>query len=126
MQDDSTGPLGIDNVVALVVMTLAMMRRLEVIGTPADQNTHVSAEDFADWRRRALGAYNLAAGASALKVFLSFGWYYLFSSQSGYLQIGGAVIFMAWVLTVVAAWHKSTDASVIRKRLGIERRRSSP
>ena len=115
--------LGIDNVIALLVMTLAMMRRLEVISTLPEHNPHVSVDQFAAWRASALRAYNVTAIASALKVFVSFGWYYFFSTQAVVLQVGGGVIFIAWVIAVVATWRLSTEAGALRKRLGIERRK---
>ncbi len=115
--------LGIDNIIALLVMTLAMMRRLEVISTPAEENKHVSAEDFSAWRTMALSSYNQVAIASALKVFVSFAWFYVFSTTAVVLQAGGAVIFIAWVIAVVGAWRKATEATALRRRLGIERRK---
>lgn len=131
---DETGVtgIGIDNVVAALVMTLAMMRRLEVVGTRAEDNSHVRQSEFEQWRAQALRAYNTVALACFGKVVLSLAWLYFLRPDQQVapdrsvglaLMIGGGLIFAVWVLALVHAWRLATEAGALRKRLGIERQR---
>jgi hypothetical protein len=113
---------GVDNVVAALLLSLAAMRRLEVIGVERSDNPHVSDADFARWRAMALRAHNVAALASLIKVLASVVWFWLFSTTDKVLQIGGLVIFIAWIGALVWAWRQSTEARALREQLRIERR----
>jgi protein-S-isoprenylcysteine O-methyltransferase Ste14 len=112
---------GIDNVIAALLLSLAAMRRLEVIGVERADNPHVTDAEFASWRSMALRAHNTAALACVVKVLLSFAWFWAFSNTDRVLQIGGLVIFIAWIGVLVWAWRQSTEARGLRERLRIER-----
>ncbi|HEX2732767.1 MAG TPA: hypothetical protein VHM70_14255 [Polyangiaceae bacterium] len=114
--------MGIDNVIAALLLSMAAMRRLEVLGVDRAFNAHVSDTDFTRWRQMALSAYNTVAVASLAKVLLSFGWFYVFAKVDLWLQIGGLLIFIAWVITLVWAWRQATEASALRDELGIRRK----
>jgi hypothetical protein len=114
--------VGIDDIVAALLMSLAMMRRLEVLGVSREDNPAVTQTDFDRWRALALRGYNLAAGASLAKVVLSLSWF-LLVREPVFLQVGGITIFGAWVLAMVTAWRNTTEASAQRKDLGILGRR---
>lgn len=113
--------VGIDNVVAALISSLAMMRRLEVLRVQREDNRHVPDAEFDAWRRMALGAYNTTAAAGFLKVVLSLLWLKLFGAVSGVLQVGGMVIFIAWIIAIVWAWRQSSEARATRNRLRIAR-----
>lgn len=119
---NSYGPPGIDDFVALLLMTLAMMRRLEVLSVPREENRHVPDADFEAWRKLALSGYNLAAAASAIKVFLSFAWFYLVFPRQAMLVIGGITTIIAYIFAMVMAWRRTTEANALRKDLRILRR----
>lgn len=113
--------VGIDNVVAALISSLAMMRRLEVLGVQRGDNPHVPDAEFDAWKRMALRAYNTTALAGVFKVVLSLLWLQLFSAVSGLLQVGGMVFFIAWIIAIVWAWRQSSEARAMRNRLRIER-----
>lgn len=123
MDDPSSyGPPGIDDFVAAVLMTLAMMRRLEVLTVSKDNNGHVREADFDNWRKLALSGYNQAAAASAIKVLLSFGWFYFAFPNQSMLVIGGITIIIVYIFAMVNAWRRTTEAAALRKDLHILRR----
>jgi hypothetical protein len=113
---------GIDNIIAALILSLAMMRRLEVISVERADNPQASDADFARWRTMALRAYNFVALVSLVKVIGSYGWFWLFQGVDRVLQIGGLVIFVAWAGSLVWAWRQATEARALRDRLGIKRR----
>lgn len=108
-----------DDVIAALILSLAMFRRLEALSIRREDNPHVSEADFAEWRRRAVSGYTRVALACLLKIVASVAWFQLFQNTSGVLQLGGLAIFIAWVVTVVMAWRPLTEAGAMRKRLGI-------
>jgi hypothetical protein len=119
---DETGVIRIDDIVAALVMSLAMMRRLEVLGTRREDNGHVGQGEFEQWRAQALRAYNTVALSCFGKVLLSVAWFF-FVRQMPTLQIGGFLIFAGWILSLVHGWRLATEAGALRKNLGIERHR---
>jgi hypothetical protein len=108
-----------DDVIAALILSLAMFRRLEALAIRREDNPHVADVDFAAWRRRAVSNYNRVGLACLLKIVASVAWFQIFQNTSGVLQIGGLVIFVAWVVAVVMAWRPVTEASALRNRLGI-------
>jgi predicted anti-sigma-YlaC factor YlaD len=108
-----------DDIIAALILSIAMFRRLEAVSIRREDNQQVSDADFATWRRRAVAGYNRIALACVLKIVISVAWFQLFQNTSGVLQVGGLVIFVAWVVTVVMTWRPLTEASAMRKRLGI-------
>jgi hypothetical protein len=118
------GNIGVDNIIAALLLSLAMMRRLEVLGIEPGDNPQVSRVQFDDWRQQALRGYNTVALASLLKVALSLAWLAAFANVSGVLQVGGIVIFIAWIVAIVWSWRLTTEARAVRAKLGIARRPS--
>ncbi len=116
--------LRIDDILAALLLSLAMMRRLGVLGTLAEHNPTVRIADFESWKRAALSAYNLAALACFAKVVLSVAWFW-FVRDSTLLRVGGFAIFAVWVLALVIAWYRATEARALRARLGISDRREA-
>jgi hypothetical protein len=119
----------VDDILAALIVSLAMLRRLDVRTAQAAANPSVSAADFRRWQAIALRAYNQVAGASAGKVVLSLGWYALgtrLAVPAPWFQLVGFVVFLAWALLMVWAWKIGTDARVMRLQLGIDPRRRTP
>jgi hypothetical protein len=108
-----------DDIIAALILSIAMFRRLEAVSIRREDNPHVSDADFSGWRARAVSGYNRVALACLLKIVASVAWFQVFQNTRGVLQVGGLVIFVAWVLTVVMAWRPLTETSALRKRLGI-------
>jgi hypothetical protein len=119
----------VDDIFAALIVSLVMMRRLEVKNTLAEHNPAVPKESFYAWRNKALLAYNWVAGASAAKVVASVGWFWggiRLGVPSPWFQLVGMLIFMTWLLSLVWAWKVATDAAVQRRQLGIQLRPRTP
>ncbi len=118
----------VDDILAALIVSLAMFRRLEVRTTQASQNPAVPEAEFQRWRSLALRAFSIVAGASAAKVVLSLGWFWAGTTlgvQTPWFQIVGFSIFLGWMLALVWAWKIGTDARYLRLQLGIRMRRES-
>lgn len=115
----------IDDILAALFLSLAMLRRLEAKRVSREAYPAVSEQDFEGWRSLALRAYGRAALFCLLKVVLSAGWFWLGARfvPPPFFQLVGLGIFMGWVIGLVSAWRLSTDANHLRQRLGIDLRR---
>ena len=119
----------VDDILAALIVSLAMLRRLDVRTAQAAANPAVAEADFRRWQALALRAYNQVAAASAGKVALSLGWYALGTRlvvPAPWFQLVGFAVFLAWALLMVWAWKIGTDARVLRLQLGIDPRRRTP
>jgi hypothetical protein len=117
----------IDDILAALFLSLAMLRRLEAKRASREAYPAVSEQDFEAWRALALRAYDRSALSSFLKVVLSAAWFWLAPPfvPAPFFQLVGLAIFMGWVIGLVSAWRISTDAHHLRQRLGIDLRRRS-
>lgn len=120
--------LQIDDILAALLMLLASLRRLEAKSAPPEQNAHVPEAVFASWKRAAVGAYSLAAGAAAAKIVLNVAWRFLAAGRvpSAIYQAGGVAFFAAWAIATVVAWRRATDARSQRFQHSIQLRRPRP
>jgi hypothetical protein len=119
----------IDDILAALVLSLVMFRRLDIKTARLDQNPHVALGDFERWRDLALRGYDRAALASAAKVVLNVGWYngaMALRIGAPWFQLVGLVVFLGWVVSLVWAWKIATDARHLRVSLGIRLRRQLP
>lgn len=117
--------LRVDDLLAALILSLVMMRRLEVRTTRTEDNPGVPAEKFAEWRQRALRAYDWVAWASLAKIIASVGWLVLavrLRVGAPWFQLGGFSVFLGWLLSLVWAWKAGTDAAHLRRELGIQLR----
>lgn len=115
----------IDDILAALLLSLVMMRRIEVRTADHGQHSEVPRARFEEWRSLALRAYHQIALACAAKVILSLGWYAVaLKLQVGppWFQIGGLMVFIVWIVTLVWAWKIATDARHLRLQLGIQLR----
>jgi hypothetical protein len=116
----------VDDILAALIVSLAMLRRLDVRTAQAAANPGVPEAQFRRWQGLALRAYNQVAAASAGKVVLSLGWFALgtrLGVPTPWFQLVGLAVFLGWALLMVWAWKIGTDARVLRLQLGIDPRR---
>ena len=120
----------IDDILAALILSLAMLRRLDVRSAVRPDSPPVSDSEFQRWRSLALRAYDQVAVASACKVALGVGWFVLalrLGVPAPWFQLGGFLVFLAWAFALIWAWKIATDARSLRLQLGIQtRRRASP
>ena len=116
----------IDDIIAALLMSLAMLRRLEAKSAPSEG---VDVRAFRHWQVQAVAIYGRVAVMCLAKIVLNLSWQAIATAASfhrGWLQGGGAVIFMAWAVAMVFAWRRSTDVHHLRLSLGISLRRGRP
>jgi len=115
----------IDDILAALFLSLAMLRRLEAKRASREAFPAVSEQDFEAWRALALRAYDRAALSCLLKVVLSAIWFWLGMRfvPPPFFQLVGLAVFMGWVVGLVSAWRIATDAHHLRRKLGIDLRR---
>jgi hypothetical protein len=120
--------LRVDDILAALILSLVMLRRLEIKTARPELNPDVPLDRFEHWRRLALRAHDWVAWSSLAKVVGSVGWYFA-GIQLGigvpWFQLGGFGIFLGWLLSLVWAWRAATDAAHLRRSLGIQLRRSA-
>jgi hypothetical protein len=109
------------DIVALVLMALFAMRRIEVRSTDPRAFPDVPAAEFEAWKARALRAPTLAVNACFAKFFLNTVWFYGMRSHvpARALVTFGAVLFFGWIATLAYAFWLSSGAKAMAKRLGI-------
>lgn len=116
----------IDDILAALILSLFMFRRLEVLTIRIEDNPHLPAEKLEAWRRFTLTGYTIGAAVCAAKVVLSLGWFWLFQSSPTLLVWGGLSIFAGWVIGLVWCWRRTTEANAVRVELQIQRRPPPP
>lgn len=112
----------IDDILAALILSLFMYRRLEVLTIRSEDNPHVPPQKLEAWRRFALTGYTIGASVCAAKVVLSLGWFWMFQSRPGWLMVGGISFFAFWVIGLVWCWRRTTEANAVRVELQIQRR----
>jgi hypothetical protein len=108
-----------DDIVAALILSFMMFRRMETLAVRREDNPHVSDADFATWRTMAVSGYTRVSIASFAKVLLSVIWFQTFQNTNIVLQAGGLVIFVGWVVVSVMAWRTITEAAARRRELKI-------
>lgn len=114
--------MGIDNIIAAVLLSLIMLRRIEVRSARSEWFAHIPVAEFESWRKMVLSAYRQAAIACVLKVVLTMGWFWLVVHRGigqPLYSVVPATIFVVWVITLVSAWQRASDAKTRQERLGI-------
>lgn len=114
--------IGIDDIVAAVLLSFIMLRRLEAKSARADWSPHLPRDAFESWRKLLLAAHHQAAVACALKVALSLGWQWLvlrYQVGEPWYRVVPATVFVAWVIALLSAWRRSSEARTQQERLKI-------
>ncbi len=118
--------IGIDDILAALIMSLSMLRRLEAKSAPG---VGVDPQAFRRWQSQAMSIYGKVAGMCLAKVVASQAWLSLATATGvggPWLQLGGAGIFMMWAVAMVFCWRRSTEVHHMRLALGIALRRGRP
>jgi hypothetical protein len=120
--------IGIDDIVAAILLSFIMLRRLEAKGARAENNPHLSLDVFESWRKLLLSAYHWGAAACALKVAASLGWQWLalrYQIGEPWFRVVPAGVFIAWVITLLSVWRRASEARTQQEQLQIVVRRPS-
>jgi hypothetical protein len=109
------------DVIALVLMALLSIRRVELKGTDPRAFPGVSRSDFDGWFSAAVHARNLSINACFLKFVLNSAWFYGFRGRvsAPLLVRGGAVVFFGWLLLLAYSFWLSSRAKRRADALGI-------
>lgn len=114
-------PFDITDVVAVVLLVVASVRRLDVKMTDGADFPNVAPESFEQWKRLAESAYRLVVRAGILKVIANNLWMFLAGPRIPFaaLVTGHWFFFIAWLVALVVAWRRATEARWLQSRLGI-------
>jgi hypothetical protein len=109
------------DVIALVLMALLSIRRIELRATDARAFPSISPAAFEWWFAAALHARNLSVNACFLKFFLNNVWFYGLRGQVSpvTLRDGGVVIFVVWLLVLGYSFWLGSRAKNRARSLGI-------
>ncbi|HEX7669143.1 MAG TPA: hypothetical protein VF395_06160 [Polyangiaceae bacterium] len=109
------------DVVALVLMALLSMRRIELKGTDARAFPRVDRAAFDRWFSAAVSAKNLSVNACFLKFVLNSAWFYGFRGRlpAALLSKGGVAIFFGWLALLAYSFFLSSRAKRQGDALGI-------
>lgn len=113
--------IDITDVIAIVLLAIWSMRRLDIKVTEAAHNPSVPRHLFEAWKREALNAHTLATTACFLKVSLNVAWYVGAGGRVPFpiLMAGGASLFIAWGVAITIAWRRMSNAHQRAAELGI-------
>lgn len=115
--------------IAVLIGSIYMMRKLELMRFDAARNPHISEAEFEAWRSREAAACNWVTGACLTMVLVDFAWR-SFIARGGVapnvIRGVGAGIFFAWVLAVALGMVKARSARALRRKLGIEPGKEAP
>jgi hypothetical protein len=124
------------DVIALVLMALLSIRRVDLRGTDPRAFPRVERAAFDRWFSAAIAARNLSINACFLKFVLNSAWFYGFRGHLSFpaLNRGGKAIFFGWLLLLAYSFFLSSRAKRQADALGIvagrrmveERRPASP
>lgn len=118
--------IGIDDIVAAILLSFIMLRRLEVKSARADLNPHLSVAAFESWRKLLLSAYHQGAAACALKVAASLLWQWVvlrYEVGEPWYRVVPATVFVAWVIMLLSVWRRTSEARSQQERLQLVLRR---
>ncbi|MBI3202532.1 MAG: hypothetical protein HYZ29_13405 [Myxococcales bacterium] len=111
------------DVLALVFGIWLTIRKLDVRRREASDHPDVPSAEFERWKAMALGAYNLGS----LGCFAKLGIDYLLQLGGprvgvpwAVIRVGGAGLFVAWVVLLVAVWVQAHRAKKLQEKLGLQ------
>jgi hypothetical protein len=109
------------DVVAVVLMAIFSMRRMDIRATDVRAFPGVSLAAFDDWKRRALAARAITINACFAKFALNSIWFFGFRNvvPRRLLMAGGIVLFVGWIAALMYAWWRFSQAKADGTRLGI-------
>lgn len=109
------------DILALVLMAIFAMRRMDVRATDPRCFPSVPREAFEAWKGEALRARALAINACFAKFATNNLWYFVFRHRviPPVLATGGWVVFLGWIFGMSYIWWLSSQAKSKAERLGI-------
>jgi hypothetical protein len=109
------------DILALVLMAVFAMRRMDVRATDPRCFTAIDRAKFDQWKSDALRARSLSINACFAKFALNSIWYFGFRHRviPPVLATGGWIVFLGWAFTMCYAWWLSSNAKTKAERLGI-------
>jgi hypothetical protein len=109
------------DILALVLMAIFAMRRMDVRATDPRCFPRVSRSDFDAWKEEALRARTLSINACFAKFAANNVWYFGFRHRviPPVLASGGWIVFLGWVFGMTYIWWLSSGAKSKAERLGI-------
>jgi hypothetical protein len=109
------------HVVTLIMGVFFTVRKLDVRRREAKDYPNVEPAAFQEWKSMALRAYNLGAFACFGRVALDVANQYALSRVAPWtvIQVGGGVLFVAWVGCVVYSFVLSSRARTLQEKAKI-------
>jgi hypothetical protein len=109
------------DILALVLMAVFTMRRMDVRATEARAFPELPVERFDAWKAKAVRARSISINACFLKFLLNSLWFYGFGSHviPPVLATGGWLVFLGWIAAMTYAWWRWSSAQTEAERLGI-------
>ena len=116
------------DVIAALLLMLALMRRLEIKSVNQADFPHVTSDDFQHWRRVALRPHRIAALACLGKIAFGQAWLALLFGRVPHVATFAFnfAVVAAWIITLVLCWKWTSDARGLRERLGLFLPRPGP
>ncbi len=114
-------PIDPTDILALVLMALFAMRRINIRGTDERAFPTVPTGAFKAWQTRADRAKKIAIHACFGKFVLNSVWFFVFGRRVilPVLATGGWLIFLGWVAVLMYAWWLASSAQSLADAVGI-------
>lgn len=114
-------PIDPTDILALVLMGMFAMRRINIRGTDARAFPNVPRAAFELWQTRAERAKVIAIHACFAKFVLNSIWFFVVGRHVilPVLATGGWILFLGWVAAMMYAWWRASSAQSLAETLGI-------
>jgi hypothetical protein len=123
----SYSPIDVTDVLAVVLLVLASVRRMDVKLSEARDFPHLPPPVFEEWKVMALRGYGLWITGCGLKVVLNTIWFFGARGRVHPMLLAavGTGLFVLWVVLLVIAWRRVSNARRRQAQLGIVLKRRS-
>jgi hypothetical protein len=113
--------MGPDDILAALILCLAMFRRLELKAAKAVTEQGMSEQSEA-WRAHMIRNYELVAKFTVLKIVVTYGWRELavaLSIPAPWYYIVPASVVVLWIAVLVLAFRRTLLGRRVQRQLGI-------
>ncbi|HEX3597243.1 MAG TPA: hypothetical protein VHU80_19175 [Polyangiaceae bacterium] len=109
------------DILAIILMGLFAMRRINIRGTDPRAFPQVPIGAFREWQARADRAKSIAINICFAKFALNSLWFFVFGRRviPPVLATGGWLLFLGWIGGMTYAWWLASAASNVAQVLGI-------
>jgi hypothetical protein len=109
------------DIIALMLMALFSIRRINVRGTDARAYPQIPIGVFEAWKAQAVRSRSISINACFLKFALNSVWFFVFGRHviPPVLATGGWLIFLGWVGAMTYAWYLAAGAESVADGLRI-------